>query len=638
MGNINQHITHQVVGHIKHLTWLFCALFIQVNQTFAQADSVVLDQVLVESSLLLDYTAGQKVEKIDLQHFGTLAGTLNESNGLYFKNYGNDQLSTIAFRGTTASQTAVLWNNIEVSSPTLGQTDFSIWPNYLLSDVTLVSGGVSAGFGTGSIGGAVVLNDKPMDYSDATSLDLLLKHGSFGRSELGAGLLKSSHKFSSQTKVYSKYLDNDFPYQVGDSTHHQVNAAVNQQSVGQKLGFKIDKRSTISMDLMAIKNHRQIQPPVGIPNSQTLSDKAINTALHYLYTGEKFTAHTTLGTIYQDQRYVDTVQIKTVQHAWRNEIELTPSNNLQIKPGVVVNQFEAQSDVFAKNVVEYRSDLYCALNIDLWHHTKLSANLRQGIYDNRFAPFSPSVGLLSTLYRDQKIKVNTRINGAKSYRVPTLNDRYWRPNDNPNVRPESGYNAELGIDFALTHQDQTLELSATHYRSWIHDMIVWMSTGSYFSPNNLRDVNINGLETSLNYDYQFGPMILQMSGQYSYTASTIQNGLSAAVDLGKGNQLPYIPFHAFGSELSVQLPRWSMQSSYHYTGLRFHSISNSERDEIEGFGLVNLLASMEFKTTFYQARIGVEIKNALDTSYQNYLNYAQPGRNYAINIQINFNK
>src|SRR4051812_13008978 len=46
-----------------------------------------------------------------------LNDALREAVGIYFKNYGNGQLSSISIRGGSAAQTDMLWNGVKLNSP-----------------------------------------------------------------------------------------------------------------------------------------------------------------------------------------------------------------------------------------------------------------------------------------------------------------------------------------------------------------------------------------------------------------------------------------------------------------------------------------------------------------------------------------
>ena len=65
-------------------------------------------------------------------------------------------LSSISFRGTGASHTAVLWNGINVNQPTIGQSDFSLFPVLAFNKVKVVYGSSSSKFGADVPSGSMV--------------------------------------------------------------------------------------------------------------------------------------------------------------------------------------------------------------------------------------------------------------------------------------------------------------------------------------------------------------------------------------------------------------------------------------------------------------------------------------------------
>ena len=70
----------------------------------------------------------------------SMADILTFNAPVFVKSYGRATLSTIAFRGTSASHTQVTWNDMKINSPMLGMTDFSTIPAYFIDDAALLHG------------------------------------------------------------------------------------------------------------------------------------------------------------------------------------------------------------------------------------------------------------------------------------------------------------------------------------------------------------------------------------------------------------------------------------------------------------------------------------------------------------------
>ncbi|QQR94477.1 MAG: Plug domain-containing protein [Bacteroidota bacterium] len=103
----------------------------------AQTDTFHIKVVNIEALRQQDATPGLKFEKIDsisLKQFNTesLSDLLSAESGVLIKNYGPGSLASSSIRGGNANQTAVIWNGFNINNPMLGQTDFSIIPEFLL--------------------------------------------------------------------------------------------------------------------------------------------------------------------------------------------------------------------------------------------------------------------------------------------------------------------------------------------------------------------------------------------------------------------------------------------------------------------------------------------------------------------------
>ena len=83
----------------------------------------------------------------------SMADVLTFNSSIFVKNYGRATLSTVSFRGTSASHTQVTWNGMRINSPMLGMTDFSTIPSYFIDDASLLHGTSSVNMVGGGLGG-----------------------------------------------------------------------------------------------------------------------------------------------------------------------------------------------------------------------------------------------------------------------------------------------------------------------------------------------------------------------------------------------------------------------------------------------------------------------------------------------------
>jgi len=86
-----------------------------------------------------------------------------------------------------------------------------------------------------------------------------------------------------------------------------------------------------------------------------------------------------------------------------------------------------------------------------------------------------------------------RANYATGFRVPTINDLFFVPFNNPNLSPEESKNWELGLEQKLL-QDQ-LTLGITYFNADYDDLIVFV----FPSPVNVARAESQGIESFINY-------------------------------------------------------------------------------------------------------------------------------------------
>jgi len=221
---------------------------------------------------------------------------------------------------------------------------------------------------------------------------------------------------------------------------------------------------------------------------------------------------------------------------------------------------------------------------------------------------------------------------SRSYRVPTLNDRYWSPGGNPRLRPEQGWNAESGIDWQITAGAHHVEVSLTAFSHWIGDWILWLPQAEgYWSPANVRNVHSQGTEVSLRHLWQAGSWKLSNRVNYKMTSSRIQKGFSGD-DSSIGNQLPYVPLHQGSWVAGGEVGRWNITSSVSFYGARYTLVDNDVKLAAYTLWDVQLQRSFGVRQSLFAA--GLRVDNVLGARYENLQYRPMPGR--SISFQLNY--
>ena len=109
----------------------------------------------------------------------SMADVLGFNSSVFVKSSGRATLSTVAFRGTAPSHTAVTWNGLPVNSPAMGLTDFSMLPSYLIDDASLLHGASSLTRTSAGMGGMVELSTSASEIEDGFNAQYVQGVGSF---------------------------------------------------------------------------------------------------------------------------------------------------------------------------------------------------------------------------------------------------------------------------------------------------------------------------------------------------------------------------------------------------------------------------------------------------------------------------
>lgn len=620
---------------------MLCTLVLCAARLYAQRDTTVLAPLEIYGIRMTPYATGAKVKVLSLDNtVQTLANTLANETSLYFKNYGNQQLSTISFRGTTASQTAVLWNGINVNSPTLGQTDFSIVPMFLFDEVLIQYGAGSALVGTDAIGGSISLKSKTPIYSKGFSTMFYQQLGSFGHVASGIKFDGGNDKWNFATSLYGFKIENDFPYNspaVG-YVRRQENAAVSNEGIRQHIAYKINEAQQVSIEGIYAHNFRHNQPTVTNNGAnETLENKQLRFALHYDLASALGVMRASIAHIRDDQVYTDDVSslISTNQSTALINVDKQLSGKMNVRWGGSASQYKATGENYPVDLAENRYDAFASLLYQLTPFWQLSTNLRQTFYDVRYAPFAPSLGTEIKLQESKLSKVNLRAQTARAFRIPTLNDRYWLPSGNQDLKAENAWQIEGGINWAKQSGFNKIFADLSYYKTYTTNMIVWLpNENGNWAPLNLQEVNINGIESNLNVITQLGKGHINAKLSYSFTKSINEKGIDGTT---VGKQLPYVPVHAGRLMLSASRSGWTIMLRNNYTSMRFISLENSKRQALDAYFLMDAELFKEWRWHKILLTSRVHVNNLFNLYYENFAKHAMPGRNFSMSISIHLN-
>ncbi|WP_375436994.1 TonB-dependent receptor plug domain-containing protein [uncultured Hymenobacter sp.] len=608
-----------------------------------------LPTVRVPGIRLSRFAVGSRVLTLDSTALapyrsGTLTEALSARTPLYLKNYGPGQLSTITMRGTSAQHTAVLWNGFNIMLPTLGQNDFALLPVSGNSRVDVQPGPAAGLYGSGAVGGTILLSS-PVQWGAGLRGAVQVEGGSFG---LRAGNVESSfsnQKLALRTSVFYRQTQNNFFYSSpeigGVVRRRQENASLWQASIAQDLTLRVGQRGEVTAALWLTDADRHLQPAIGAANSNAQErdqSRRLTAGYRLVATRHEWAVR---GAWFEDVlNYRDDAnglsesRVRTTQAQAEHTWNVAP--NASVRLGAEAQHFTAQVDGYGSEpLTEQRYAGYGLVRYDPWPRLQLSLNLRQAVLPGRRPPLTPTTGVQWQLIETESQTVQLKGSASRSYRAPTLNERYWRPGGNPDLLPETGLGYETGLVHTFTKAAAHLSLQTelTAHQQLVDNWVQWTpSTTGTWSPRNLRQVRARGVEASSQLTWKPGAYRLLARLAYNFTESEKVSGAIYDAD-PTGRQLPYVPLHTAAFSTDHHWQHWEASSTLTFTSFRYTDASSP--DFLPSYFLLNatlgrtLLLHSSWKLTAL-----AQAFNLANSNYQSYQNRAMPPRYAAVSVRL----
>lgn len=584
-----------------------------------------LDVVVLKTDMGLNrFSNTQKTEQLSdtilLRSAASLTDVLNYNSTIYFKENGLGMVSSASFRGTTAQQTAVVWNGININSQFNGQTDFNTINIRNFDNVTIRSGGGSVLYGSGAIGGSIHLNNT-LKFNQGFNSNLFLRYGSFNTWDGSFKSGISTGKFVVNFEVSRTQSANDF--QFIDSDKENQNGQHYNQSLSANMAYRINAKNTLKFYSYVFDGERHFA--LLNPNETPTKYQDFNTRnlLEWVGLYGEFTSRIKLAYITEDYNYFENIASSSQTGAKANtfiakhDLAFKVSKNILLNSVVDVTQTNAEG-----SSIEKESRTITSFNLLLKHNITsrllYEVSFRKELTENYKTPFLFNAGVHYKPFSFYTLTVN----GSRNFRMPTFNDLYWEGSGNEDLKPEDSYQIDMGHAVKF----KNISFSATGFYNDIDDMIRWIPAGSNWQPINTDHVKTYGLEVQLEIKQRFQNHQFGLGGNYGYTISENQ---------ATKKQLIYVPKHKATGWFNYEFKRLSAFYQLLYVGDVFILSDNNPKYTIDAYTVSNIGAEYALGAA-KQYAFGIQIKNLLDENYQSVANRYMPGINYNIYFNLNF--
>jgi iron complex outermembrane receptor protein len=627
---------------MKRNYFLSVSLFIWVH-CYAQTDSsILLGQVIVSSRLDV-FSTGNKIQQADsFTHiplrYASLADMLQSQTPVFIKSYGNGGIASSSFRGAGAEHTAVLWNGINIQSAVNGGVDFSIIPMQSFNDASLQFGGNSALFGSGAVGGVVRINNT-LAFKKATHIIAASQLGSFGSRGMQLGTLVSTPKWVIQLNAGAQGAKNNFLFNnttLPGSPQMLMQHAETQSASGiLSAGIKTGKYHVTKIHAWYTTADRNL-PTYMYANlsSATLSDQTLRTLASWEYQKNSYAVVFKQAYFKEWQKYTDTVSsivstLNLQSSISEAELRWNTGKYFSFNSGINNTYNYATSDGYNGAQAMNRTAFFASVkNKQSIAHLDASLNMRMEYAAGKWLPVTPSLGLEYALSKHFRIATSS----AYSYRIATLNERYWAPGGNPNLKPEHGWNHEASLH-TLFGTNTKLSVTQTLFTRQISDWIQWVPTASYVSPENIKSVFTRGYEHHIDFGFSLKKVSISYKQNLSYVLSTTQEVYDGKSDI-TGKQLRYVPRISHTHQAVISYKKAYLIYSHSYYGIRYTEADNS--NWLNPYQLASVMAgtSFSYKKTVFECYY--RINNIWNEVYQSVIWLPMPPVNHAFSIILTY--
>ncbi|MFT3885649.1 MAG: TonB-dependent receptor [Flavobacteriales bacterium] len=429
------------------LTSLTLVAFVGVGRVYAQqpTDTVRLKEVEVAATRLNTFLAGTKVQRIDsttLARYATLdlGDLLANESPVFVKSYGLGSLATTSFRGGSANHTAILWNGFNIGSPMNGQVDLSLVPVGVANEVSIQYGGTSALWGSGAVGGTVLLNNVPQ-FGRGIQVDGGLTFGSFGDRRQRLRVEVPQGRSITSVAVYNADAENDFTYRTGGVERTQRNASLERRGVVVEQHLRLNADQYVSLRYWYQAADRHI-PPTRLQDVSTAfqQDASHRGTLEWKRVHGRW--DTQVRAAWFDERLDWHASADAASELSRSrtiiaeaDVRYAPAGLHTLDLGVNNTYAQALADGYPDKPRQDRAALFASYRYRPKGGRFVgSAAARQELLDGQAVPFTGSLGGEYRLLERVILKAQM----ARVYRVPTFNDLYWRPGGTPTCCRRTG--------------------------------------------------------------------------------------------------------------------------------------------------------------------------------------------------------
>ena len=443
----------------------------------------------------------------------SVAEALDARTPAVVRRYGAGGLASVSVRGAGAAQTLVLLDGQPLADPQLGQLDLSLLPSGLLESVEVVGGAASGLFGSGALGGVVGLRS-----DTGPGVRAAAEAGAWGERRLTARVAGRRGALRGVVAAEASQTEGDYavpdPTRLGAPLVRRAGWDGRQTSVFAALRAE-GQAGRAGLSLWAADAERglggtavpQAGSDAGAGAGTVVGarqwDRLARLAATAARTVRWGTVSAALAATRTRLRYASpfpATRPDALDETGRTQtlaLDVTATAD-RLAPGWTLTALAAASEgrAWHPSLTGGARDRALGTGVSAvgrLGRVSLFPALRADLYAPdgaaRRAALSPQIGANVALSAPLRLRASV----GRAFRMPTLNDRFWAPGGNPDLRPERGVTADAGVAW----QARRAHAEVTAFAARTRDLVVWMPrAGGVWSPENIARARTRGIDAT----------------------------------------------------------------------------------------------------------------------------------------------
>ena len=426
-------------------------------------DQVTSDVVVIDKQRIRESTADSMEDLLRRE-----AGVQLSRTG------GPGHAAGILMRGASTSSTLVLVDGVRVGSATLAQVEFEAISLAQIERIEVLRGPGSSLYGADALGGVVLITTKPGE--GPVSLSGHAAFGEYGSRDGDVGISGAHSGFDYAASISGEKSHGVSTLRPGDQfgNYNPDRDGYNRRTFQARLGYTLAPGHRVAASVIDTRLNSQYDasefggPPSFAQDPSPNFRARLNTQVaSFSYDGVINPLWTTrVQLALNEDKSVDGANFperfvtRRNQYTWQNVLTLAARQQLV----AVVERLEERAESSAFDAHKQRHNSSLALGYaGLFGAHLLSADVR---HDDNSVYGNSTTGRLGYGYEIGHGLTARALYGT-TYRAPSFNDLFYAGYGVPDIRPERGRSAEIGLNWRRGDSQASLTL----YRNRVRQLI-----------------------------------------------------------------------------------------------------------------------------------------------------------------------